>query len=319
MNISPVTATTAQPASMPQAKAPIFVTGFARSGTTWVNTLFRDYLDAGFVNEGQFILSMGLHLSRYGDLKLAKNQQRLLRDLRGYPFFPILKRNYAVDINWQRVASVAPTFAAMVLDILQQVAEQTGKCRIGSKNPQFGRHLDWLNTAFPDCRVVHVVRDGRDCALSHKNMIWGRQNTYAAAILWRNYLRTAQEAERRMPGRYLTIRYEDLLAKPEPTMAALEAFVAGAAGTATERFVADSERLKSDKIAGWRRNMAKPAQAIFEGVAGDALQAFGYPLTGNIHHPPAFMRGVYATHDKLSREAWHWAKKAVPSIPEHKR
>ncbi|HET7267497.1 MAG TPA: sulfotransferase [Oleiagrimonas sp.] len=316
MNMSAAAST--PPRAIAQTDSPIFVTGFARSGTTWVNTLFRDYLDAGFVNEGQFILSMGLHLSRYGDLNLARNHQRLLRNLRADPFFPILQRNYSVDIDWHRVARTGPTFAAIVMDILQQVAEQTGKRRIGSKNPQFGRHLDWLNATFPTCRVVHVIRDGRDCALSHKNMVWGRQNTYAAARLWRQYLHRTRAAARRMSARYLEIRYEDLLAKPELSMAALEAFVAGASGPATERFVIDAKLLKTDKIEGWRRKMTPAAQAIFEGVAGDALHEAGYPLTGIAHRPSACMRGVYAAHDKLSRETWHWARKVVPSIPEHK-
>ncbi|MDA3876698.1 MAG: hypothetical protein PF483_06375, partial [Halothiobacillus sp.] len=70
--------------------APIFLTGFARSGTTWVNKLLRDYFDAGFVNEGQFIVSFGLRLSRYGDLRQDDRRRRLLRDLRKDEFFLIL-------------------------------------------------------------------------------------------------------------------------------------------------------------------------------------------------------------------------------------
>ncbi|MGH9586443.1 MAG: sulfotransferase family protein, partial [Acidobacteriaceae bacterium] len=264
----------------PNADAPLFLTGFARSGTTWINKLLRDYFDAGFVNEGQFIVSFGRRLGRYGDLGLDRNHRWLIRDLRKDPFFGILKRNYSVEIDWQRVASVSPTFAAIVLDILGQIAQQMGKSRIGSKYPVFGSYLGLVNRHFPNCRVVHVIRDGRDCALSHKQMSWGHQNTYAAAVHWRDYLRKARRDAQDMQGRYLEIRYEDLLAEPGPNMAILEKFLTGTSGPVTERFMAGSERLKPEKIAQWRHTMPAHAQAIFEGVAGDTLRDAGYPLTG---------------------------------------
>lgn len=298
--------------------APIFLTGFARSGTTWVNRILRDYFEAGFVNEGQFIVSFGRHVARFGDLRMEKNWNRLLRDLRRDPFFSILARNYSVKTDWQRVAKAPRSFSAMVLDILAQIAEQTGKSRIGSKYPVFGRHLELLNAHFPNCRVVHVIRDGRDCALSHRQMTWGHQNTYAASVHWREYLRAARRGAQAMSGRYMEVRYEDLLGEPEATVAALEEFITGMPGPVTERFMRDA-KLKPEKIAGWRQAMTPNDQAIFEGVAGDALQQEGYPLTGVAYSPSILMRGMYAAHDRLTREAWHWMRKTFPGIPEHKR
>jgi hypothetical protein len=122
-----------------------------------------------------------------------------------------------------------------------------------------------------------------------------------------------------MQDRYLEVRYEDLLAEPGPNMAVLEKFLTGATGPVTERFVADSERLKPEKIARWRHAMPAPAQAIFESVAGDALQDLGYPLTGVAHKPSIFSRSMYVAHDRLTREAWHWARKMFPAISEHRR
>lgn len=300
------------------AEAPIFLTGFARSGTTWFNRLFRDYFDAGFVNEGQFIVFFGKRLSGYGDLRAENRRRRLLADLSKDPFFQILKRNYSVDIDWKRVAGVQPTFDAIVVETLRQIATQTGKTRIGSKYPIFGWHLDLLDRLFPTCRVVHVIRDGRDCALSQKHMIWGHQNTYASALHWRNYLHKARQDGSAMAGRYFEIRYEDLLSDPEPNMATLEQFITGTVGPITERFMANSKQLKPEKIAAWRRDMPPATQALFEGVAGDALEQAGYPLTGSAHRPSALMRGVYVAHDRVSREAWHWARKVFPTIRERK-
>lgn len=300
-------------------RGPIFLTGFARSGTTWVNSLLRDYFDAGFVNEGQFIVSVGVRLRRRGELGLVPNRRRLVDGLRKDRFFSILKKNYAVEVNWQRVEAATQTFAAMALDILAQIAEQTGKSRIGSKYPVFGRHLDLLNELFPDCRVVHVIRDGRECALSHKHMTWGHQNAYAAAVHWRNYLCKARNAAQEMSGRYLEIRYEDLLATPQETMAVLEEFLTGSSGPIAARFIGDAKRLKPEKIGRWRQAMSLSDQAIFEAVAGDMLRDLGYPLTGAARAPSTFSRAMYVAHDRVTREAWHWARKVFPAISEYRR
>lgn len=306
-------------ATHPQAETPIFLTGFARSGTTWVNQLFRDYFDAGFVNEGQFIVSFGLRLGRYGDLNRDVNHERLLRDLAKDDFFAILKRNYAVEIDWNEVAASRRTFSAMVLEVLRQISRKMGKSRIGSKYPVFGRYLDLLNALFPDCRVVHVVRDGRDCALSHQHMKWGHQNVYSAALHWRNYLHKARNGARQMSGRFLQIRYEDLLAKPESSMATLEEFVTGTqAGSITESFLRDRKQLKPEKIGRWRHSMSPRAQAIFEAVAGDTLLQYGYPLTGTRYLPSLLTRGGYIAHDRLSREAWYWVRKVFKGVSQYK-
>lgn len=301
------------------ASAPIFLTGFARSGTTWVNRLMLDYFDAGFVNEGQFIIGFGRRIRRYGDLAIAGNRERLVRDLAKDRFFSILSSNYKVDMDWNRISGSAGTFAEVVKDILSQIAEQTGKRRIGSKYPVFGRHLDLLNELFPDCRVIHVVRDGRDCALSHKHVTWGHQNTYSAAAHWRAYIRMTRHSAKAMADRYLEVRYEDLLLEPQATMRTLERFITGTLEyEITKRFVEDGRLLKTDRAGRWRRDMPTRDQAIFEAVAGDTLKRCGYPLTGLAHRPSFFSRLGYVAHDRLTREGWNLARKLFKNISERK-
>lgn len=299
--------------------APIFLTGFARSGTTWVNRLMRDYFDAGFVNEGQFIIGFGERIRRYGDLRMARNRERLVRDLARDEFFSILSENYKVGMDWSRVASHAESFPEAVKDILAQIAEQTDKHRIGSKYPVFGRYLDLLNDLFPDCRVIHVIRDGRDCALSHKRVTWGHQNTYSAAVHWRRYIQTAKRTSKALRDRYLEVRYEDLLLDPEATMRTLERFITGGdEGCIAQRFVEDGAAPKPDKVSRWRQAMPARDQAIFEYVAGDVLEGSGYSLTGLARKPSFLSKAGYAAHDQLTREGWNLARKLFSGIPEHK-
>lgn len=299
--------------------APIFLTGFARSGTTWVNRLMQDYFDAGFVNEGQFIVNFGKRIQRYGDLRILRNRERLIRDLAKDRFFSILSSNYKVDMDWDRIAGRAGSFAEIVKGILAQIAEQTGKHRIGSKYPVFGRYLGLLNDLFPDCKVIHVIRDGRDCALSHKRVTWGHQNTYSAAIHWRTYMEASRRSAEAMQGRYVEIRYEDLLLEPKATMRTLEHFITGTLEHGiTRRFLEDRKSLKTDRAGHWRQAMPARAQAIFEFVAGETLERFGYSLTGAVHRPSFVSRMGYVAHDRLAREGWNIARKVFRNLPEHK-
>lgn len=300
--------------------SPIFLTGFARSGTTWVNRLVRDYFDTGLVNEGQFIITFGTSLDRYGGLDDAHNYNRLIRKLSKDKFFSIANANYGVKIDWNRIRERGRSFSEIAMDILAQIAEQTGKRRIGSKYPVFGRHVPLLNRLFTNCRLIHVVRDGRDCAMSQKRVTWGHQNAYSAAIHWRAYLDTLRHDAKALGDRYLELRYEDLLLDPKSTMTALECFITGSAeGSITRRFLEDRGSLKPEKVGQWRQTMPARDQAIFESVAGDLLQIYGYPLTGTRHSPPLLLKIGYVAHDRLSRESMHWTRKLFRRVSEYKR
>jgi hypothetical protein len=298
---------------------PIFLTGFARSGTTWVNQLMQDYFDAGFVNEGQFIVSFGNRLPHYGDLQAVGNREKLILDLANDEFFAILRRNYSIESDWDRIRRTCESFAGIVRGVLIQIAQRRGKHRIGSKYPVFGRHLTLLNNLFPDCRVIHLVRDGRDCALSHRGVRWGHQNTYSAAVNWRRYLETARNSSKQLPGRYLEIRYEDLLMAPDATMRKLERFITGQHGySITTRFLEEHSVLKTGKVGGWRRAMPVGSQAVFEAAAGDMLKLYDYPVTGIYSPTPLLFKAGCLAHDQLMREYWRLARKVFKGIPEHK-
>lgn len=299
--------------------APIFLTGFARSGTTWVNRLMCDYFDTGLVNEGQFIVTFGNRVQRYGDLGVVANRKKLINKLSRDEFFTIAKENYGVVIDWKTISERRSTFPGIVKDVLSQIAEQTNKHRIGSKYPVFGRHLHLLNGLFPNCKVIHVIRDGRDCALSHERMRWGHQNTYSAAFHWRNYIETIRNTSKTMRERYIEVRYEDLLLKPEIAVRNLERFITGTDDCViTRRFVEDKASLKTEKVGRWRDAMPIRSQAIFESVAGEALECCGYPLTGKARRPSLVSRMGYVAHDRVTREGWNLARKIFRNIPARK-
>jgi hypothetical protein len=59
---------------------------------------------------------------------------------------------------------------AAIAAIVEAHAERAGKPRWGDKTPMYMRHLGLLERLFPDAQYVHLVRDGRDAALSFLEM-----------------------------------------------------------------------------------------------------------------------------------------------------
>jgi hypothetical protein len=140
-----------------------------------------------------------------------------------------------------------------------------------NKTPSLVRCLDLLHRMYPECGMIHIVRDGRDVALSTTSVRSGPNNVFDAARRWKEMVRSGRRlAENR---RYLEVRYEGLIAVPEETMKSvfsLLGFSASAAG-----------HLPGLKIYGhrenvWRENMAPRDRRDFDKVAGDLLIELGY-------------------------------------------
>ena len=68
-------------------------------------------------------------------------------------------------------------------------ARKHGKPRWGDKTPHYVHHVDRLLGIWPQARVVILVRDGRDVALSLKRMPFGPNNAWAAAQWWARGIR----------------------------------------------------------------------------------------------------------------------------------
>ena len=74
-----------------------------------------------------------------------------------------------------------------------------------------------LHKTLPEARFVHVIRDGRAVALSLSGLSWGPQTAAEAADRWVADIERARKMARRLPH-YAEVRYEELVADPEPSL-----------------------------------------------------------------------------------------------------
>lgn len=271
---------------------PFFV-GCGRSGTTMLRAMFDSHPDLAVPDEVSFVIRLARphYALRYGwprRFDAARGADLIVANASW--------RRWGIPPDEGRAALVDPppvSFAAMVRRAYAVWAARAGKPRYADKTPMHVLHLPRLARLFPEARFVHLVRDGRDVALSYQGVAWGPSSVEDAALLWRRRVGHGRRAGRRLgPGRYREVSYEDLVAEPERVARELCAFLALAwddamlryparAGEviAATRFPEAHDRVRLPPTPGlrdWRTQMPPADVARFEAIAGRELRAHGY-------------------------------------------
>jgi hypothetical protein len=169
-------------------------------------------------------------------------------------------------------------------------ARSRGKARWGDKTPRYVEDIPFLAKLFPSTKFIHIIRDGRNVALSYSNVDFGPKTLAKAARLWRRRVSAGIRDGRALPpGRYFEIRSEDLAEDPEGEARDICEFLG--IEYAPSMFE-DSERKKGVKkqaklnyepqVAGrarmssWKEDMRPQDVEVFEVIAGDLLSELGY-------------------------------------------
>jgi Sulfotransferase family len=296
-------------------KTPLFVVGHARSGTSVTGAMIRKYLKINFGPESQFIVRYFKRLSRYGALHDDRNLRLLVEDIAGERCFSRWRKRFGFSLDRERVLADLQerSYRGVLVAIFGQFAAYHGMDRWGDKTPEYNRDLFVVDTLFPDAQYVHVVRDGRDAALSAFKVHFGDKNAYATALDWRRTIDAVRGfAAGLQPGRLLEVRYEDLLGDPSAVFARLITFldIDDADGRLLEFIDAHiGADLRGDNMLKWKSALPPAQQALFEAVAGDLLAAYGYELVAGGRRPLGLPARLFWSLDnrlrKMSqREYW---------------
>jgi hypothetical protein len=230
------------------------------------------------------------------------------------------------ELRRRRTANASDAVRA----VFAAYAATRGKPRWADKTPGNVLHVSLLAELFAEAVVVHLIRDGRDVAASFLELGWSA-TIEEAALHWKLRVQRGRRAGAALPaGRYLELRYEELVSDPAPP---LQRFCRAASvpfdpAMLDHRPVADevvrttshpgyhrhlAEPVRPD-VRDWRRDLDADAVARFELIAGDLLGSLGYERAA--HRPSARVR-LDVVRRRAAWYAHRLARKAGRSEPTH--
>jgi hypothetical protein len=212
----------------------------------------------------------------------------------------------------ERFRKVEPMDASEAIRAFFELyAEKQGKPRWGDKTPIYINRMLLIQRFLPEARFIHLIRDGRDAALSRaKRVLTDPTPMDKVAERWKGRILRAREQAERL-NHYLELRYEDLVREPEATLRRLCEFIDLPFDPTMLRYYERAEdrlqemardlppepgkpRRPADhrmeahalttkppdpgRLELWRNEMSPDDLATFEEVAGDLLAELGYPV-----------------------------------------
>lgn len=197
---------------LPEAvKAPFFIVGCRRSGTTLVSRLLDSHSRLAVYHETYFYPIFRPELAWYGDLRTPENLNRFIEDVRVTLRAPDFEPS-AADI---RHVLERPTFEAVLAAVLHLYARQVGASRGGDKTPEHCSFLPEILDHFPASPVIVVMRDPRDTV--HSILRTFGTSLADATRSWNE----AWLAYERAKERVHLVRYESLVSAPRQEVATL--------------------------------------------------------------------------------------------------
>lgn len=259
------------------------IVGTPRSGTTLVQRLVDELEGVVVPPETHFLALHALSLLRRRTFPLGPSDIR--EELEAFLALPTSR---GLDIDAASVASelggscgsLWDLFAAIVRDLAGPAA------MVGEKTPE---HLWWwrpLTIAWPETRLVAIVRDPRDVVASSLEVPFGMAHVPLLAERWRADQADLVRARRELPaGRMLLLRYEDLTAAPDAVSGTLATFLdtpatRGRAGTVRVDWEHWKEGvdgpIERTSVGSWRQRLDPDDAATVTRICRDGMRHFGY-------------------------------------------
>ena len=274
----------------------VFVLGAPRSGTTFLSGLLSE-TRFGAPFETHFITKYHHKLSEYGDLSEVGNFSRLLNDILSER--PVMQWQLEIDIE-SFYHSLEGNFSySNIVDQLcryKNIRQGTGAW--GDKTPNYIGEFDLIYSLFPDAKFLHIVRDGRDVALSLLERSWGPNNLFSAAEYWRDLNRKNPLLEKLTEeGKVYQVRYEDLLDDTETHVRSIYEFLGEELSEQTLRSLCSTVR--KGNYFKWKKRLSKRQISLFDKLAANTLSRMNYETFEPEAELSAPLRFIYKLHNKL--------------------
>lgn len=228
---------------------------------------------------------------RYGDLRAPANRKRLLAAW----FRSRLFTATGLDPKplAERLIQECRNGGDFLRIVMEEMARHQGVQRWADCTPDHILYLPRIKQTIPNALVIHIIRDGRDVALSMEKQGWPKQLSWdtkprrlAGGLYWEWLTRRGRKDGEQLRSDYIEVRYEDLVSKPREVLQQLSLFVDQdldydriqrvGIGSVSRPNTSFNDECGFDPIGRWKNSYSLEEIATFELLVGETLEALGY-------------------------------------------
>ncbi len=269
--------------------------GCHRSGT---NLLYDILLSAGgFAVYRGYLPVYEILLPRFGSLKNTRSREKLVNTwMQSKGFRRSGLEPGPISSKLLAECRSGGDFIRIVMD---EIALSQGVQRWALYDPDSVLNMARIKRDLPNPLFVHIIRDGRDIALSLMKMggfrpfPWNRQQRglLETALYWDWTVHKGRQYGSQIPADYFEIHYEELVTQPQAVLAGLGDFLdhdldyeriqntgLGRLRESNSSFRGD-EKETQNPVNRWKEKLSHQEVVELEALIGPSLQEFGYPLT----------------------------------------
>ncbi|MCX2780729.1 sulfotransferase family protein [Microbulbifer thermotolerans] len=216
----------------------VVIVGTQRSGTTLLQKLISENFNFATAFESYFIPIFGRYKFLWGDLSKYENREKMLGaiflylELRYSAADKLTKKTkeqhtlLACKRNAKKIIEESKSYRTLVQNLFRYYCIQKEKEGFVEKTA----YHDWppfptLGNVFENTLFVHLIRNPLDTYSSWKETWFSPKYASTAARIWKRINRNCYDWGSQNSGRYILIKYEDLISNPEGQISRLRKYL----------------------------------------------------------------------------------------------
>jgi hypothetical protein len=307
-------------------KPPIYIVGTERSGSNLLRLILDAHPHIAVPHPPHFLRYFARLEAGYGDLSDPRHLGRLADHM--LRLLSVHIHPWELTIDRERLLAEARPRDLLGLNcaFYEQYMAAMGKVRWADKSTFVIHHLDRVLARDPGAKLIWLIRDPRDVAVSSRESVFNPWHPYLTARLWSEQQRLGAAAlAAHGPGSVHRMHYESLIALPEPTLRHLFDFLdepwdegvlrffEGRSARRIARLSRDwanaGRPILSDNSGKYRKALSAEEIGAVEMAAGEPMARLGYPLeqpaqVGRRPTPAQLLR--WRISDQLDRARVEW-------------
>lgn len=205
----------------------VFIVGSGRCGTTLLKNILNRHPDIAVVPEMQFFKFVFGKRKKYKNLNnrktkgiVVKKTIDLILDIR-IPQDQLTAINYD---DFYHYLLPARSYKEIFLRASFYTASKKQFKILVHKSPSDIYFLKEVFSFFPQAKIIHLIRDGREVVASARKRGWSKNNILLA-VQWKEALACGRKFRKKYKNKILECKYEDIVSRPESEIKKILSFI----------------------------------------------------------------------------------------------